>query len=111
MKFLVGLILGLLVIPVWGLIYFHWGHPPVAVGDAPFPLERQLVHAPLHARIDREMPSNAPIEASATNLTAGRRSIASSAHRAMGCTDGLRRSRSICIPTRPSCGRRMGMAA
>ncbi|MGA7349778.1 MAG: cytochrome c [Acidobacteriaceae bacterium] len=71
MKFLVGLILGVLILPVWALIYFHFGHPPVAVADAPFPMERQLVHAPLHARIDKEMPASAPMEASATNLTAG----------------------------------------
>lgn len=71
MRFLVGLILGLLVIPVWALLYFHFGHPPVAVADAPFPFEKQIVRVPLHARIDKEMPASAPIEASATNLTAG----------------------------------------
>ena len=71
MRFLVGLIVGLLVIPVWAALYVHFGHPPVAVADAPFPLERQIVHMPLHARIDKEMPASAPIEASATNLTAG----------------------------------------
>jgi thiosulfate dehydrogenase len=71
MRFLLGLILGLLVIPVWVLIYFHFGHPPVAVADQPFPLEKQIVHMPLHTRIDKEMPASAAIEASATNLTAG----------------------------------------
>jgi|HubBroStandDraft_4_1064222.scaffolds.fasta_scaffold239639_1 thiosulfate dehydrogenase len=71
MRFLVGLILGLLILPVWGLIYFHFGHPPVAVADAPFPLERQIVKMPLHERIDKEMPASAPTEASATSLTAG----------------------------------------
>ena len=71
MRFLLGLILGLLVIPVWALLYFHFGHPPVAVADPPLPMERQIVHMPLHTRIDKEMPASAPIEASATNLTAG----------------------------------------
>jgi mono/diheme cytochrome c family protein len=71
MRFLVGLILGLLILPVWGLIYLHVGHPPVAVADAPFPLEKQIVKAPLNARIDKEMPASAPMEASATTLTAG----------------------------------------
>ncbi len=71
MRFLLGLILGLLVIPVWVLVYFHFGHPPVAVADQPFPLEKQIVHVPLNTRIDKEMPASAPIEASATNLTAG----------------------------------------
>jgi mono/diheme cytochrome c family protein len=71
MRFLLGLILGFLIIPVWVTIYFHTGHPPVAVADLPFLLERQIVRVPLHARIDREMPASAPIEASGTNLTAG----------------------------------------
>ncbi len=71
MRFLVGLILGLLTIPVWVMVYLHVGHPPVAVADPPLPLERQIVRAPLHARIDKEMVASAPMEASATNLTAG----------------------------------------
>ncbi len=71
MRFLLGLILGFLVIPVWVFFYFHMGHPPVAVADQPFLMERELVRAPLHARIDKEMPASSPIEASATNLTAG----------------------------------------
>lgn len=71
MRFLLGLVLGLLVLPVCGLIYFRMGHPPVAVADQPFPLEKQIVRVPLQSRIDKEMPKSAPIEASATNLTTG----------------------------------------
>jgi thiosulfate dehydrogenase len=70
-KFLLGLILGFLVIPVWGFCFLHFGHPPVAVADAPFPYERDIVHMPLHARIDKEMPASAPISPSPDNLTAG----------------------------------------
>lgn len=69
--FLLGLVLGLCILPVAVFVYFHLGHLPVAVADQPFPLEREIVHAPLHARIDKEMPKAAPIEASATNLEAG----------------------------------------
>lgn len=71
MRFLLGLIIGLLIFPVCGLIYFRMGHPPVAVADVPFPLERQIVHVPLSARIESEMAKSAPIEASASNLTSG----------------------------------------
>lgn len=71
MKFLVGLILGLLIFPVAAFFYFHLGNPPVAIADQPFPLERQIVRAPLHARIDREMPAKAPMSASETNLLIG----------------------------------------
>jgi thiosulfate dehydrogenase len=71
MRFLIGLILGLLVLPVGAWVYFHVGHPPVAVADTPFPFEKQIVKVPLAARIDQEMPKSAPIEASETNLAAG----------------------------------------
>lgn len=71
MKFLFGLILGLLILPVCVFIYFRVGHPPVAVADTPFLLEKQVVRVPLAARIDKEMPPSAPIEPSETNLAAG----------------------------------------
>jgi mono/diheme cytochrome c family protein len=71
LKFWVGLVVGLLLIPVGAMLYFVVGHPPVAVADHPFPFEKQIVKIPLHARIDREMPSKSPIEPTAANLTAG----------------------------------------
>ncbi len=70
-KFLLGLILGLLVIPVWMWTYLSFGHPAVAVGDKPLPFEKQVVRVPLHARIDKEMPAGAPIDPSPANLAAG----------------------------------------
>jgi len=70
-SFLVGLILGILILPAIVFVYFQVGWPPVAVADQPFPLERQIVHFPLRARIGKEMPKSSPIEASATNLEAG----------------------------------------
>ncbi|HEX3435688.1 MAG TPA: cytochrome c [Pseudacidobacterium sp.] len=69
--FILGLILGLLAIPIAVFSYLRFGHPPVAVADPPFPMERQIVHAPLRARIDREMPKNTPISPSETNLLIG----------------------------------------
>jgi thiosulfate dehydrogenase len=71
MKFLLGLILGLLVLPVAALIYLHFGHPPVAVADEAFTMEREIVHNPLHARIEHEMQPKAPISPSETNLLIG----------------------------------------
>jgi thiosulfate dehydrogenase len=69
--FVLGLILGVLLLPVGGMLYFHFGHPPVAVADSAFTMEEQIVHVPLHARIDKEAPKTAPIEPSAVNLQAG----------------------------------------
>lgn len=71
MKFVWGLIIGFLIIPVVVFCYFKFGNPPVAVADAPFPFERQIVKVPLHARIDRQMPHTVPIEATPANLIAG----------------------------------------
>lgn len=70
-RFLLGLVLGLLILPICVYVYFRAGHPPVAVADQPFPMEKQIVKIPLHARIDKEMPANAPIEATPANLMAG----------------------------------------
>ncbi|MBV8630188.1 MAG: cytochrome c [Silvibacterium sp.] len=69
--FLLGLILGLLAIPLAVYLHFRFGTPPVATADAPYWFERTVVQVPLHARIDKEMPKTAPIEPSATNLEAG----------------------------------------
>ena len=69
--FLFGLVIGVLLLPVGALVYFHYGHPPVAVADPAFPMEKQIVHMPLNARIDAEAPKNAPIEPSPVNLLAG----------------------------------------
>jgi thiosulfate dehydrogenase len=69
--FVLGLILGVLLVPVGVMLYFHLGRPPVAVADPAFPMEEQIVHVPLHARIDKEAPKSAPIEPSPVNLQAG----------------------------------------
>jgi len=69
--FLIGLVLGLLVLPVAVLLYFHSRRPPVSVTDQPFPWEKELVRGPLKARINGEMPKLAPISPSQTNLQVG----------------------------------------
>lgn len=71
MKFFLGLVIGLLIIPIGAFCYLHYGNPPVAVADPPFPFEKQIVHMPLHARIAKDMPKSVPIQGTAENLTAG----------------------------------------
>ena len=39
MRFLLGLIVGLLLFPLGALAYLYYGSIPVAVGDKPFPME------------------------------------------------------------------------
>ncbi|HTZ59600.1 MAG TPA: cytochrome c [Acidobacteriaceae bacterium] len=71
MKFLLGLVIGLLIVPIGIWIYLRAGSPPVATSDPALPFEEALVHIPLHVRIDREMVKTPPVEASPTNLQIG----------------------------------------
>jgi thiosulfate dehydrogenase len=63
-KFLLGLILGLVLIPAAAYLYLRFGTLPVAVADKPFAFEKEIVHVPMHARIEREAPKDAPFGAS-----------------------------------------------
>jgi thiosulfate dehydrogenase len=69
--FLVGVLLGLLALPVAGFLYFKLGNPPVATADPSLPFERQIVSVPLNARIHREEPKSVPIPADAAAFAAG----------------------------------------
>jgi thiosulfate dehydrogenase len=66
-----GLIVGLLALPLALGIYLLRTGIPVAVGDKPFAWEGRVVGTLLHLRIAREMPKKAPIEADSYNLEAG----------------------------------------
>ena len=70
-RFVFGFILGILLLPFAGWLWFKHGNPPVAAADAPLPFERQITSVPLNARIDREKPTAVPIEANAANFIAG----------------------------------------
>ncbi len=71
MKFLIGLVIGLLIVPIGIWLYLTAGSPPVATADEPLPFEARIVHIPMHARIDRELVKTPPVEASPTNLEIG----------------------------------------
>jgi thiosulfate dehydrogenase len=53
-KFLLGFVVALVLVVVCVAGYFRFGSLPVAVADAPFPFEKNIVHMPLDARIGRE---------------------------------------------------------
>ena len=42
MKFLIGLVIGLLIVPIGIWLYLTAGSPPVATADAPLPFEARL---------------------------------------------------------------------
>ncbi len=54
-KVVLGFVLGIFFLAAAAFLYFRYGHPPVAVADAPFPFEKQIVHIPLNARIDSQI--------------------------------------------------------
>jgi len=70
-KILEGIVIGIILVPVGVLVWLHFGKVPVAVGDAPFPMENRLVHDPLHARIEHEMIKTPPLQPDEATLVAG----------------------------------------
>ena len=70
-RFLLGLIFGIIFVPLVVLLYFKFGRVPVAVNDPPFPSEKLVTSVPLNARIDREAVKNPPVQPSEDNLVAG----------------------------------------
>ncbi|HEY1209905.1 MAG TPA: cytochrome c [Terracidiphilus sp.] len=70
-RVLLGILLGIVLLPVVVLGWLRFGHVPVAVADPPLSHEQLLTGMPLHARIDREMVKTPPIQADEVNLVAG----------------------------------------
>jgi thiosulfate dehydrogenase len=70
-KFLIGLILGLFIVPAAVYYYFSSGSAPVATSAPPMPFERTLARAALHSRLDKEMPKSVPMAADEAAYTAG----------------------------------------
>jgi thiosulfate dehydrogenase len=70
-RFLIGVILGILLVPAGVFAWLKYGKPPVAVADAAFPFERQIVHGPLNARIDHELIKTPPIQPDEGTLVDG----------------------------------------
>lgn len=71
LKFILGLVIGIILVPLAGYFYFATGSAPVATGDAPMPFEAKMANKALHARIDKEMPKTVPIAADEAAYMAG----------------------------------------
>ena len=69
--FILGLILGLIVVPMGVYMYFSTGRAPVATSAQAMPFEKMLAKMALHARLDKEMPKSVPIPADESNFAAG----------------------------------------
>lgn len=70
-RFLLGILVGIVVIPLAVIFYFKYGNVPVAVNDKPFPDEKLFTSIPLEARIDREMIKTPPIQPDEDTFVAG----------------------------------------
>src|SRR6202521_3127944 len=70
-KFIVGLLLGVLLLPFGAYLYVAGGSAPVATTDSDFPFEAFFAHQALNARIKKDMPQNAPLQANEANYLAG----------------------------------------
>lgn len=69
-RLLLGLIIGIVLVPLAALAYLSYGKVPVAVDDRTLPYEARIVHMPLNARIEREMVGT-HLEPDPANLIAG----------------------------------------
>lgn len=69
--FIVGLLLGLIVVPIALYFYFASGNAPVATASDPMPFEKTMASKALHAVISRDMPKTVPIQGDEANLAAG----------------------------------------
>ncbi len=70
-KFIAGLLLGLLVVPFGAYLYFTGGSAPVATTDSDIPFENFFARKALNARIAKDMPKNVPIQANEASYLAG----------------------------------------
>ncbi len=70
-SFLIGLVVGIVLLPIVAFMIIYLGYAPVATSAPPLPLERTMAGLALDARIKREAPKQAPIQASEENLLAG----------------------------------------
>ena len=62
-NFILGLILGLVLIPAGVYLYFVSGMAPVATAAPAMPFERTLAHKALDARVEKEAPKTATMAA------------------------------------------------
>lgn len=70
-KFIFGVIVGLVIIPLGVYIYFSTGTAPVATAAPPMPFEKTFARMALHARLDKEMPKSSSVAADEAAFTAG----------------------------------------
>ena len=69
----VGVVLGIIIVPLAFYVYCKSGKAPAAAADPPLPMEKAFAKAALRAAIDSQAPKTVPIEVDENNLEAGAR--------------------------------------
>ena len=69
--FVLGVAVTMLLLVAGVHLYFAVGMAPVATSATPIAFERKLTHMALHARLEKEIPTQVPIPADEGNLLAG----------------------------------------
>jgi mono/diheme cytochrome c family protein len=59
-KFVFGLIIGAILVPLGVYAYFVTGMAPVATSAQAMPFEKMMANKALHARLEKEMPKGSP---------------------------------------------------
>jgi thiosulfate dehydrogenase len=70
-KFIIGIIIGILLVPAAFYLYCVSGYAPVATASSPMPFERFFAKTALHATLNREAPKTHSTRASDGELLAG----------------------------------------
>jgi thiosulfate dehydrogenase len=70
-RLILGILIGIILVPLAVAGYFKFGKVPVAVGDPPFPNEKMVTSVPLEARIDRELVKNPPLQPDEETFVSG----------------------------------------
>ena len=71
MRFVLGMIAGVLLLCLGVYCYFIGGFVPTATDAKPFPLEEKLAMTALHKRADKEAPKDVPIPVDGPNMMNG----------------------------------------
>lgn len=104
-RVLLGILLGIVLVPLAVLGWLKFGSVPVAVADPPLPQERLLTGLPLHARIDSEMVKTPPIQPDEANLVSGAEIYRDQCATCHGLPASLRGLARTCFPRRRRYGR------
>lgn len=71
--FVIGVVIGLIAVPLFAFLYVYFGYAPVATSAPPFPFERKLASMALKARIKRSATGMTGEPATPESLLAGAR--------------------------------------